>query len=73
MRAHNCPEDVDLVLVQGLEVDDDKNPEPESVPNIDEVAVLPEHEWGWGGIYDRKETVVYNHRQSIIGFHDLVL
>ena len=66
LHAGNRAEDIALVRAQGLMVDDDNDPAPENIPDLNAPeADTPNGQWGWDGQCHRIITGVNNVRPKI--------
>ena len=65
IAAATCNEDIQMVLAQGLMVDDDNQPAPKNIPQAAAPQNIGDKEWGWDGTCKRKMTGAVNHAAKI--------
>lgn len=66
-------EDINYFRALGLDVDDDNDPVPENVPEVqsDDVNGLkPGQSWGWSGVDSRKASGYYRTNPKIINYQN---
>ena len=63
--AETRQEDISQVVADGFDVDDDRNPAPENIP--DDQQTQHQQEWGWDGICRRRQGQNSEHKASMKG------